>query len=86
MDKEQQPLLSEEMDQTEWKKHWQGMPEFHQPDKSSARRIYVHFRNDEDVKAFSELIGQMITPKQKSLWFPQMEIRDRLSQRYEDES
>lgn len=51
------------------------MPEFVQEDLTSHRKIVVHFRNDEDVAAFAELLQQDITPKQKALWYPPMEPR-----------
>lgn len=56
-------------------KEWKDMPEFNQEDLTSHRKIVVHFRNDEDVKKFAELIGQKITPKQPSCWFPYMPPR-----------
>ena len=58
--------------ENDWQKEWKDMPEFIQEDLTSHRKIVIHFRNDEDVKKFSELIKQKITPKQPSLWFPQM--------------
>lgn len=58
-----------------WEKEWKDMPEFNQEDLTSYRKIVIHFRSPEDVKEFSELIGQRITPKQPSLWFPKMEPR-----------
>ena len=70
----------------EWKEHWKDMPEFIMDDQTSKRKIIVHFRNEEDVQAFSELINQKITPKQKSLWFPYMEKRRYADKRYIDES
>lgn len=54
----------------DWKEEWKDMPEFHQEDLTSNRKIIVHFRNDEDVEKFAELMDQKITPKQKSLWYP----------------
>lgn len=48
---------------------WQGMPEFENEPKA-ARTLYIHFAQDEDVIAFAELIGQQITDKTKSLWYP----------------
>ena len=62
-------------DPNDWKKHWVGMPELSQEDLSSFRKIVIHFRSDEDVAAFATLIGQQITPKQPSLWFPEMTHR-----------
>jgi hypothetical protein len=64
---------------------WQGMPEFVQEDLSPHRVIYVRFRNDEDVVKFEELMGQKITEKQKTIWFPYAEPRIRAHLRYVDE-
>ena len=70
----------------EWEKEWQGMPEFIQDDLSSYRKIIIHFRSDEDVKKFSQLIDQPITPKQPSLWYPKLDVRRYAHLRYVDES
>jgi hypothetical protein len=64
---------------------WQGMPEFVQEDLSPHRVIYVRFRNAEDVAKFEELMGQRITEKQKTIWFPYAEPRLRAHLRYVDE-
>tara|TARA_R100001440_G_scaffold24871_2_gene40354 strand:- start:2133 stop:2381 length:249 start_codon:yes stop_codon:yes gene_type:complete len=58
-----------------YEKHWQDMPEFHQEDLTSYRKIIVHFRNEEDVQKFSELLNQKITAKQASLWYPKLQKR-----------
>jgi hypothetical protein len=68
-----------------WQEHWQDMPEFVQEDLRSFRKIVVHFRNQEDVDAFAELIGQTLSPKQPSTWFPKQEHRKASHLRYEDE-
>jgi hypothetical protein len=68
-----------------WKEEWKDMPEFHQEDLSSFRRINVHFRNQEDVDKFITLMGQKISPKQKACWFPEMPIRSYKNKRYVDE-
>lgn len=62
-------------DPNDWKKHWVGMPELSQEDLSSFRKIVIHFRSEDDVEAFAALIGQQITPRQPSLWFPEMAHR-----------
>jgi hypothetical protein len=69
--------------ENEWEKEWKDMPEFVQNDITSKRKIIVHFRNNQDVKKFSELINQIITPKQKSLWFPEMKPRKNSHLRYD---
>jgi len=69
-----------------WKEEWKDMPEFEMEDLTSYRKLFVHFRNEEDVKRFAELIEQNINPKQKSLWFPEMKPRRYADKRYVDES
>ena len=69
-----------------WFKEWDGMPEFVQENLSSYRKIVVHFRNQEDVKVFTDLIGQKIGKKQPSIWFPVWEPRRYADKGYVDES
>ena len=83
MDK--QKKLFEEVDE-HWTKEWQDMPEFIQEDLTSFRKIVVHFKNNDDVDKFSKLIGQKITPKQPSLWYPEVEPRRYANKKYVDES
>jgi len=64
---------------------WEGMPEFIQEDLTPHRVINVRFRNDDDVKEFERLMGQSITPKQKTIWFPYAEHRRASIYRYVDE-
>ena len=71
--------------ESKWKKEWQGMPEFEMEDLSSFRKIVVHFRNQEDIDKFAELIGQKIT-KAPSIWYPEWEKRRYADKRYVDES
>ena len=68
-----------------WKDEWQDMPEFEMEDLSSFRKIIVHFRNQEDIDKFAELIGQKIT-KAPSIWYPEWEKRRYADKRYVDES
>jgi negative regulator of genetic competence, sporulation and motility len=55
---------------------WQGMPEFVQEKKEEYRKIIVRFDNEKDVQAFAKAIGQNITPKTKSIWFPKKPVAD----------
>ena len=55
-------------------------------DLTSFRKIVVHFKNNDDVDKFSKLIGQKITPKQPSLWYPEVEPRRYANKKYVDES
>lgn len=62
---------SEELD---WRKEWQGMPEFIQEKKEKEfSKITVRFATEEDLKDFSKLIGQKLTEKTKSIWHPKIE-------------
>ena len=80
----EQGVLFDEMDSAT--KEWVGMPEFVQDDLSPFRVINVRFRNAQDVAKFEELMGQRITEKQKTIWFPYAEPRLRAHLRYVDES
>ena len=85
-EKKQEALFDDVKKKEVWREEWQGMPEFKNEDLTSYRKIIVHFRNDEDVEEFAKLIGQNITSKLPSVWFPKLKIRPRLNMRYEDES
>lgn len=54
--------------------HWAGMPEFKQEDKTAYRHIVVNFKSDRDAQEFGKRIGQHITEKTRSIWFPPDEI------------
>lgn len=49
---------------------WIGMPEFVQSDLTPVRQIIVSFDSEEDCQKFAKLVGQKITEKTKSLWYP----------------
>jgi hypothetical protein len=53
-----------------WQEEWQGMPEFIQEDKLPIQTIVVSFETKEDVQDFANIIGQKLTYKTKSIWFP----------------
>ena len=69
-----------------WEKEWQGMPEFSVKDLTSFKSIIVHFANKEDMEKFAELVGQKITIKRKSLWYPEADQIQDCRRRYIDES
>ena len=70
----------------EWRKEWQGMPEFFMEDLTPYRVLNLRFRCEEDVQEFAKLMEQVITPKQKALWFPYAEPRKASHLRWIDES
>ncbi len=50
------------------------------------RVLNLRFRCEEDVQEFAKLMEQVITPKQKALWFPYAEPRRASHLRWVDES
>ena len=70
----------------DWEKEWKGMPEFVQEDKTSVKSIHVHFASYEDMEEFAKLIGQVISKKTRSIWFPKADIGHIADKRYVDES
>lgn len=50
--------------------HWKGMPEFIQEKQTPYAAIIVRVASDEDLQALSLVLGQKLTPKTKSAWFP----------------
>jgi hypothetical protein len=53
---------------------WKGMPEYKQEDQGPHLSVIIHFRNEEDVTAFFQLINQRRT-KRKSYWYPEAKFR-----------
>lgn len=71
---------------TEEEKEWQDMPEFVQPEQKPFSKIIVRFETEEELNEFSELIGQKLTPKTKSIWHPKLVRGKHSHKRYKDES
>lgn len=74
MSKKKQQLANvfefDEDDGDEHETEWRGMPEFNQPDNSAFRQIIVSFDDQAGVDAFAKAIGQDLTAKTKSVWYP----------------
>jgi len=60
-------------DADEYETEWRGMPEFNQPDNGAFRQIIVSFDDQAGVDAFARAIGQSLTDKTKSVWYPPRE-------------
>jgi hypothetical protein len=60
----------------DYEAHWQGMPEFEQDDLTAAHSVKVHFGSLEDLQAFAELVGQKLTEKTRSIWYPEAQKID----------
>ena len=70
----------------EWKELWKDMPEFVQEKQEPYSKIIFRFRNEEDLQEFANLIGQKLTNKTKSAWYPQLVRGINSDRRYVDES
>lgn len=57
-----------------WKEHWKEMPDYVQEDNPSFRSITVKFREKEHYTKFSSVIGQELTDKTKSIWYPELKV------------
>ena len=86
MSKKQQANLFENLDDyATWKKDWVGMPEFVQEDLQPFQKIIVSFETKEDVENFAKLVGQKITYKTQSIWFPKRDKDLSIIKIYNDE-
>jgi hypothetical protein len=65
---------------------WQGMPEFKQDDLTAWKSLIVNFDSAESMQQFSELLGQPLTQRTRSIWYPQAEISHLVRQRYVTET
>ena len=70
--------LFDESDREVEATEWQDMPEFQQEDTSAYKKIIISFQDDKAVKDFEKLMGQRITDKTKSLWYPPKDKNDSL--------
>ena len=66
----------------EWEEEWEGMTEFDHKNLQPKKSIIVHFRSDEDFNNFIKLIGQRLTEKTKSVWYPEVTIETYMDKRY----
>ena len=67
-----------------WEKEWKGMPEYIQENQEPMQQVYVSFATRKDVKEFARLMGQNITYKTRSIWFPKVEWAPMMNQRWVD--
>lgn len=70
---------------SEWKQEWKNMPEFVQNKQEPHAKIIFRFATEEDLQAFSNLIGQSLTNKTKSAWYPENVRGVNGNKRYFDE-
>ncbi len=69
-DHEQQFLFEDEQYRPhDWRREWQGMPEYRHDDLAPWATFPLHFRSDTDLRAFIELIGETRWSG-KAFWYP----------------
>lgn len=54
-----------------WERHWSAMPEYKSEDKSDIKKLIINFESEEDYNEFAKLIGQKLTMKTKTIWYPE---------------
>ena len=72
-------------DNIDYEKEWEGMPEFEQEDLSAIKMIKVNFATIADMDTFSDLVGQKITERTRSIWYPKAELLSQTNKVYQDE-
>ncbi len=72
------PSFDEEEVDNDPLKEWENMPDYNNKERG-VKVLIVHFEKEEDVKNFSELIGQEITDKTKYIWYPER-AKEKLSE------
>jgi len=67
-----------------WEDDWQDMPEFVQEDQSQFKSLIVNFKDKKDMEEFARLVGQRITFKTQSIWYPKAELAHFMNKKYID--
>lgn len=76
--------ISEPIKKFDHQKHWKGMPEFNQPGIIPVKVLTVNFLTKEDMLKFSKMVGQEITAKTRSIWFPVESPESAIDKRWSD--
>lgn len=61
---------------------WVGMPEFSMKSVEPVKQLIVNFESMEDVHKFSKLVGQHITAKTRSIYYPEQLEEAALNKRW----
>jgi|TARA_R100001530_G_scaffold30009_3_gene23570 hypothetical protein len=73
-------------DGNKWEDEWVGMPEYSNKEIKPFKTIKMHFKTEEDHLLFAQCIGQNLTEKTKSAWYPAQVKGLNSAYRYVDES
>jgi hypothetical protein len=71
----------------DWEKHWQEMPEYNQIRYNECYcEVILRVRTKEDLDELSKLVGQSLSKKSKSIWYPKLKREVFTNKRYVDET
>jgi hypothetical protein len=60
-------------------KEWAGMPEYRQEDLRAYAQVLVNFATREDLERFARALGQEVTGKERSIWYPPQPVRESMN-------
>jgi hypothetical protein len=69
-------LFDEDIEETGWRAEWVGMPTWTGRDSTFYREIMVQLRTKEDFDLLSSRLGDILTEKTTSVYYPKAERRD----------
>ena len=55
-----------------WEKEWKDMPSFSMKPEIPLHTIKLHFKTEQDMINFSELIDQEVKKSKENYWFPKL--------------
>lgn len=55
-----------------WENEWKDMPSFSMTPEVPLHTIKLHFKTEEDMALFSELINQEVKKSKENYWFPKL--------------
>jgi hypothetical protein len=68
-----------------WREHWVDMPDFKVRNMEAEKQLIVNFKTQEEFLAFAAVLGQSLTPKTRSVWWPPQERDSNILKRWIDE-
>lgn len=79
------PALFDDVEVSDVFAEWKDMPEFIQERQEPYAQMIIRFRNQQDLDEFSEMIGQKLTVRTKSIWHPLLVRGIHSNKAYKDE-
>lgn len=82
MKKDKQQTKKPKKEKLDFNLHMKGMPEFNQPNIKPIKQLIVNFMSNEDMHKFSKLVGQAITAKTRSIYYPEAKEENAINKRW----